>query len=64
MDYHFDGNLVRVEPMVQQVLTFEVLKGEIPTLFVGGIKGEDDSLQLGLSQFKIFISKSADQVKD
>ena len=64
MDYHFGGNLVRVEPMVQQVLTFEVLKGEIPTLLVGGIKGEDDSLQLGLCQFKIFVFKSAYQVKD
>ena len=64
VDHHLGGNLGWIESMVQQVLTFEVLKGEIPTLLVGGIKGEDDSLQLGLCQFKIFVFKSAYQVKD
>ena len=50
--------------MVQQVLSLKVLKGEIPTFLIGGIKGEDDSLQLGVIEFKIFISFSANVVKD
>ena len=45
--------------MVQQVLSLKVLKGEIPTFLIGGIKGEDDRLQLGVIEFKIFISFSA-----
>ena len=50
--------------MVQQILAFEVLKSEIPTLFVGRIKGEGDSLQLVLSEPTIFINIFGYVVKD
>ena len=50
--------------MVQQILAFKVLKSEIPTLFVSGIKGEGDSLQLVLSEHNIFINIFGYVVKD
>ena len=50
--------------MVQQILAFEVLKSEIPTLFVVGIKCEGDSLQLVLSEHNIFINIFGYVVKD